>query len=192
MSAALPAREKQLRTDQRRILRAVSTAVVATCALHVTVSTVWLDVGATREGSWRRAAAASLFGPGLCLVAMVWRVALHRLNSPEDMHCDRPDSQMAVMLQDVLQNTLEQGVAASITYFGWAAMMPPATSRILPAAAAFFVLGRVLFHMNYTRPTAGAPGRAAGFAFTFLPTFTMALRVAASETLSLIAAWGQP
>jgi hypothetical protein len=77
----------------------------------------------------------------------------------------------------ILQNTLEQVALAVPVHLALACALPRA-SESLVVLAALFCLGRVLFWRGYT---AGAGGRALGFALTFYPT-VMALAVAAAAT----------
>lgn len=110
--------------------------------------------------------------PVLCLVAAVGRLARHRFFTREDIDGGglSPGTQRAQMLQSILQNTLEQTVLASLAYLIWAVVMPHAWLASIPAAAALFVLGRLLFSRGYER---GAAARALGFALTFYPTVLM-------------------
>ncbi len=73
-------------------------------------------------------------------------------------------------MQAVLQNTLEQGALAVVTYLAWAFIMPPTFLSVVPLAAIAFAAGRVLFIRGYGR---GAASRALGFTLSFYVSSTM-------------------
>ena len=73
----------------------------------------------------------------------------------------------AKLLQALLQNTLEQLALALPVYLACSFAFPSRFLGLIPASAAMFFVGRVLFYIGYS---GGAPSRAFGFAFTFYPT----------------------
>jgi len=115
--------------------------------------------------------------PALFLIASVARLARHRFFTPEDIDGGgglSHDSKQALLLQTLLQNTLEQLLIAVVIYLAWAVMMPADWMSVVPLAAISFALGRVLFFAGYK---GGAPSRALGFALTFYPSALMLITI---------------
>ena len=115
--------------------------------------------------------------PALFLVASVARLAKHRFFTPEDIDGGgglSHDSKQALLLQTLLQNTLEQLLIAIVIYPAWAVMMPADWMSVVPLAAISFAIGRVLFFSGYK---SGAPSRSLGFALTFYPTALMLITI---------------
>lgn len=108
----------------------------------------------------------------LCLVFSIGRLAKHRFFRPDviDGRGLREDSDRAIILQSLLQNTLEQSVLAAFVYGTWTLLMPSAWLSVVPLAALSFALGRVLFFVGYRR---GAVGRAVGFTMAFYQSVLM-------------------
>jgi len=75
-----------------------------------------------------------------------------------------------------LQNTLEQSCLAVPVYIATAIVAPATVLSVVPAAAAMFFVGRLLFFAGYAN---GAPSRAYGFALTFYPTVLLLLLLVA-------------
>ncbi len=100
------------------------------------------------------------------------RLAKHRFFSPDEIDGRglRADSDRAIFLQSLLQNTLEQSVLAAFVYGTWTFLMPSTWLSVVPLAALSFALGRVLFFAGYRR---GAVGRAVGFTMAFYPSVLM-------------------
>jgi len=119
----------------------------------------------------------------ICLAVAIGRLARHRFFTPEDIDGGglRPGSNRAILLQSLLQNTLEQSVLALLTYVAWAAAMPADWLSVVPLAAVSFMLGRLLFFAGYG---SGAPSRALGFTMAFYPSLAMLLCIAVAEALS--------
>ncbi|MEZ4448361.1 MAG: MAPEG family protein [Nannocystaceae bacterium] len=119
-------------------------------------------------------AAAWLLPAALCLVITIGRLARHRFRTPDDIDGSglTQGTEDARLMQAVLQNTLEQVLLAALTYGAYAARMPRGWLAALPAAAALFLVGRLLFIAGYRR---GAPGRALGFALTFYSSVVLAI-----------------
>jgi hypothetical protein len=119
--------------------------------------------------------------PGASLAFCIARLAKHRFLTPSDIDGSglTSGSSRAMLLQALLQNTLEQAVLAIAVYLAWAALAPPAWISVVPLAALAFGLGRALFFWGYG---GGAPGRALGVALTFYPSVLMGM--------VLIATWG--
>lgn len=119
-------------------------------------------------------AATAVMLLALCLAVAIGRLARHRFFSLEDIDgaglCQ--DSGQAMLLQSLLQNTLEQSVLASLVYSAWAVTMPGSTLSVIPLAAIAFAIGRVLFFRGYAK---GASARAIGFTLAFYPSLAMLL-----------------
>ncbi len=115
----------------------------------------------------------SLLPLGVLLVAAIGRQAKHRFQSADidggGLHQDSPRT---VLLQSLVQNTLEQTTLAVVVYAAWAVLMPSAWLSVVPLAATSFSVGRILFFARYQK---GAPGRSLGFALTFYPSVIMLL-----------------
>jgi len=107
--------------------------------------------------------------PGLVLIVAIMMVSTGRRMSADDIggQAAGPPSEKLAVKSAFLQNTLEQTVAAGAFYFALAALAGGAWMALLPAAAALFVVGRVLFFAGYRR---GAKGRSFGMALSMLPT----------------------
>jgi hypothetical protein len=110
----------------------------------------------------------------LFLAVSVARLARHRFFTPEDIDGGglNPGSQQALLLQTLLQNTLEQAVLAFLVHLAWSVVMPATSLSVIPLAALAFAIGRLLFFVGYDK---GAPSRALGFALTFYPSLAMLL-----------------
>jgi hypothetical protein len=100
-------------------------------------------------------------------------LAKHRFFTPEDINGSAltEGTSRAKLLQALLQNTLEQLVLASSVYVSCSFIYPARCLVAIPAAAAMFFVGRILFFAGYS---GGAPSRAFGFALTFYPTVLLA------------------
>lgn len=117
--------------------------------------------------------AISLLAPAIALAFAIARLARFRFLSPQDIAGSASSgsgSSKALLLQSLLQNTLEQAVLAVLAYAAWAALAPGHFMAALPAAAVLFLLGRILFFAGYA---GGARSRALGFALTFYPTLAL-------------------
>jgi len=116
----------------------------------------------------------SLILPTLFLIASIGRLAKFRFFSPEDIDGSGLTSgtNEAIILQSLLQNTLEQIVIAYGVYTAWCLLMPSSWLSVIPLCSVLFAIGRVLFFRGYSR---GAPARAFGFALTFYSTVLMFL-----------------
>ena len=117
--------------------------------------------------------AASLMAPAASLFICIARLAKHRFFTPEDINGSAltEGTSRAKLLQALLQNTLEQLALALPVYLSCSLLFPSRFLGLIPAAAAMFFVGRVLFYISYS---GGAPSRAFGFAFTFYPTMFLA------------------
>ncbi len=113
--------------------------------------------------------AASFMGPVVSLLICIARLAKHRFFTPEDINGSAltGGTSRAKLLQALLQNTLEQLALALSVYFAGSFTFPSHLLGLIPAAAAMFFVGRMMFFIGYS---GGAPSRAFGFAFTFYPT----------------------
>ncbi|WP_163921795.1 MAPEG family protein [Photobacterium sp. Alg240-V54] len=114
----------------------------------------------------------SLVLPTLFLIASIGRLAKYRFFSPEDIDGSGLSSATteAVVLQSLLQNTLEQLVITYGVYTAWCLLMPVAWLSAVPLCSILFAVGRILFFKGYRQ---GAPARAFGFALTFYSTVLM-------------------
>ncbi len=110
--------------------------------------------------------------PAAFLGISIARLAKHRFLTPEDIDGGglTAGTEYAQILQSLLQNTFEQTLLATLVYFAWAMVMPATWLSVIPVAALFFGLGRILFFSGYKN---GAPSRALGFTLTFYPTMIM-------------------
>ena len=120
------------------------------------------------DGRFRLCALTMLL-PALTLAYSIGRLAQHRFFSAQDIDGSALSSgtSTAVLLQSLLQNTLEQALLALIAYASWCLLVPSALLPAAPAAAVLFFVGRVMFFASYVQ---GAQARALGFALTFYPT----------------------
>jgi hypothetical protein len=178
-----------LSTKQRGVLRGM--AVGAAIAGAVLVVGVWLnpfafspDLSPSERISVAIQSSSLL---AICLAVAIGRLARHRFFTPEDIDGGglHPASDRAVLLQSLLQNTLEQSMLAVLVYVAWAAVMPSAWLSTVPLAAVVFAVGRILFFAGYAK---GAPARAVGFTMAFYPSLLMLLCIAVVEASSLAGA----
>lgn len=118
--------------------------------------------------------AAAMLAPALTLAFAIARLARHRFFSPQDIAGSALSggSDTALLLQSLIQNTLEQAVLATLAYLAWCVLAPGVAVAALPAASMLFLAGRLLFFNGYAR---GARSRALGFAMTFYPTLALLL-----------------
>lgn len=116
----------------------------------------------------------SIILPTLILIASIGRLAKFRFFSPEDIDGSAltKGSKDALLLQSLLQNTLEQLVIALCVYSAWCFLMPAAWLSALPLCSLLFAIGRILFFKGYQ---GGAASRAFGFALTFYSTAILLL-----------------
>ena len=112
----------------------------------------------------------------ICLTFAIARIAKHRFFSAQDIDGGglSTGSERVVLLQSLLQNTLEQSFLATLVYAAWTILMPSTWLSVVPLAALTFFLGRVLFFIGYRR---GAVGRALGFAMCFYPSIVMLILI---------------
>lgn len=161
-------------TKQFGVLKGMIGGLVT--AFVILAAAAWQDplaLGNSADLAGRIAIAilASL-APAVMLAFAVGRLARHRFFTPQDIDGGgiSTDSETALVLQTLLQNTLEQCCIAVLAYLAWAVVMPAAWLSALPAAAICFTLGRVLFFAGYRH---GAAARSLGFALTFYPSVLM-------------------
>ncbi|CDT65187.1 conserved membrane hypothetical protein [Vibrio coralliirubri] len=116
----------------------------------------------------------SLILPTLMLIVSIGRLAKFRFFSPEDIDGSGLTSgtKQAIMLQSLLQNTLEQLVIAFGVYTAWCLLMPFAWLSAGLVCSVLFFIGRIFFFKGYSH---GAPARAFGFALTFYSTVVLCL-----------------
>ncbi len=173
-----------LSNDQAGVLTRMLSALAITF-VALTVSILWPPVIPLPTDGGGVALEAALQWDALLaftLLVPIMRLARHRFFTPEDIAGGGTSegTPLALRLQAILQNTLEQVALAVIVHSIWAVTMPLDWQAAVPAAVALFVVGRVLFAVGYA---GGAPSRALGFALTFYPTavmvFLLLLRLAA-------------
>lgn len=114
--------------------------------------------------------------PAICLAVSVGRLAKHRFFTPDDIDGGglSKGTEQAIILQSLLQNTLEQFSIAVIAYLSWAVVMPVTWLSVVPLAAIVFVIGRIMFFTGYKY---GAPSRAIGFTLSFYMSLAMLICV---------------
>lgn len=127
----------------------------------------------------------SLVLPTLFLIVSIGRLAKFRFFSPEDIDGSGLTSATgeAVVLQSLLQNTLEQIVITYGVYIAWCLLMPAAWLSVVPLCSVLFAIGRIFFFRGYSQ---GAPARAFGFALTFYSTVLMFLVLVVYQLMVVI------
>ncbi|NVB42815.1 MAPEG family protein [Pseudenhygromyxa sp. WMMC2535] len=110
--------------------------------------------------------------PAFFLAVAIGRVGNHRFLNAEDIDGGglTKGSARVLLLQSLLQNTLEQAGMAAAVYVGWSLLAPGDWLSVVPLATLCFAVGRLLFFAGYAK---GAPARAFGFALTNYPTVMM-------------------
>ena len=165
----------RLDKTQRSVVGGMASAVLVVVLVFLAASQVTFFNSETRDLWYRlNTAALSSLLPTLTLFICIARLANHRFLTPEDIQGSAQTSGTikARVLQSLLQNTLEQGSLALPVYAAVSLFAPGRLLALVPAAAAMFVIGRVLFFIGYPK---GAPSRAFGFALTFYPTVLLSL-----------------
>ncbi|MEH6545519.1 MAG: MAPEG family protein [Sneathiella sp.] len=161
-------------SDQRGVLRGMVAAIVATItSLIIAVQADILPHPISNNLSDRLS-----FGAAWSLAIVLWLVlcigvlARHRFLNAEDINGSglTKGSPRAIILQAVLQNTLEQVTLAGFVYGSCAVLLPFLWLPVIPAGAILFSLGRALFFTGYS---SGAAARALGFGLTFYPTIVL-------------------
>ena len=116
----------------------------------------------------------SIILPTLILIVSIGRLAKFRFFSADDIDGSglSKGSEEAIILQSLLQNTLEQFVIAIAVYTAWCFLMPVSLLSAIPLSSMLFAVGRVLFFRGYKN---GAASRAFGFALTFYSTVLLFL-----------------
>lgn len=160
-----------MRGEQRGVAIGMASAGLVALAL-LTLAAIFggARIGPSASVEFRlELLAASLLAPAASLFICIARLAKHRFSTPEDINGSAltEGTARARLLQALLQNTLEQVALALSVYLVCAFTLPSDLLGLIPAAAAMFFAGRVLFYIGYS---GGAASRAFGFAFTFYPT----------------------
>ncbi|MEZ9078120.1 MAPEG family protein [Vibrio cyclitrophicus] len=126
----------------------------------------------------------SLILPTLMLIVSIGCLAKYRFFSPEDIDGSGLTSgtKRAIILQSMLQNTLEQVVIAVGVYTAWCLLMPSAWLSAGLVCSVLFFMGRIFFFKGYSH---GAPARAFGFALTFDSTVVLCLVLVVTQVASL-------
>lgn len=160
---------------QLRIAKGIALALLAAILLFIAVYAATFHNSETVD-LWSRLkiAALSSLVPTLTLFFCIAKLAKHKFFTPDDIHgsAQALSSKRAQILQSLLQNTLEQGGLALPVYVAVSVLAPGRLLALVPATAAMFLVGRVLFFVGYAR---GVPSRAFGFALTFYPTVMLLL-----------------
>jgi uncharacterized membrane protein YecN with MAPEG domain len=160
-----------LDNEQRGVLIGMASALLMAMAV-LTLSAIFGGTRFTASASIEfrlELLAACLMAPATALFICIARLAKHRFFTPEDINGSAltEGTSRAKLLQALLQNTLEQVALALPVYLVCSFIFPSNFLGLVPAAAAMFFVGRVLFYIGYS---GGASSRAFGFAFTFYPT----------------------
>jgi len=167
-----------LTEKQTGVLKRMVVGIVIAVAIVASGSFInWLPTGSAATLIDRVAIAIqSLLLPAAFLVISVGRMAKQRFFTAQDIDGNgySEDSGQAVILQSILQNTLEQFCIASAVYLAWAVIMPAETASVIPLAAIAFATGRILFFVDYSN---GAAARALGFTLTFYPSVAMLIAI---------------
>jgi uncharacterized membrane protein YecN with MAPEG domain len=163
--------EKQKGVLKGMILGALSAIAIVAAGMFLDV----LDMNGSSGPAERLALAFKcLLIPAFFLIVSVGRLAKHRFFTPADIDGGglSKGTERAMVLQSLLQNTLEQFCIAWAVYSAWSVIMPARTLSVILFAAIAFGVGRVLFFAGYRK---GAPARALGFTLTFYPAVLMLL-----------------
>jgi hypothetical protein len=163
-----------------RIQSGVAQGMAAAIAIAAGVSAIayvlqWPQFSdAASIASRLQLAAVAALTPASALFVCIARLAKHRFSTPQDIQGSAltEGTERARLLQALLQNTLEQTVLAIPAYSAAALVFPARLLPLVAAAAALFLIGRVLFFRGYAR---GAPFRAIGFGLTFYPSVALLL-----------------
>ena len=118
--------------------------------------------------------ALSTILPTLFLFLSIGRMARYRFFNPDEIDGSAltKGSKKALVLQSLIQNTLEQTILVLAVYAAWCLLMPASTLSVALICSILFALGRIMFFRGYER---GAAARAVGFALTFYSTALMFL-----------------
>lgn len=167
----IPPEEVDMAEEERGIRRGTAIAFLATLAGFAAAFLLLPEVRDLPTALAERFAFAALCWavPGFVLLVAIIMVSSTRRFSAADIggQAARPPSDKLAVKAAFLQNTLEQTVLAGGFYFALAASASGPWLALLPVAAAFFVVGRILFFAGYRR---GAKGRALGMALTMQPS----------------------
>ncbi len=166
-----PPEDVDMVAEERAIRRG---STIATIATLLGFSVAWwvgpAVVDLPSAPGERMAFAALIWAvPGSVLMVAILMVSTARRFSAEDIggQAAGPPSHRLAIKAAFLQNTLEQTVLAGGFFLALAAVAGGPWLALLPIAASFFVLGRILFYLGYRR---GAQGRALGMALTMMPS----------------------
>jgi hypothetical protein len=165
-------------TTQKGVARGMASAVAVAAAVFVLAYVLqWPSFPSHTPLALRlELAALAALAPVAVLFVCIARLAKHRFSTPADIQGSglTEGTERARLLQSLLQNTLEQTVLAIPVYLAAALILPPRLLPMIAAAAALFLIGRVLFFRGYA---SGAPSRAAGFGLTFYSSVAMLMLV---------------
>ncbi|GEA52260.1 hypothetical protein VIN01S_30640 [Vibrio inusitatus NBRC 102082] len=166
----------KLSTKQQGVLKGMVAAMVI--AIIVIAGAIYFNpLGNEPSSSLTarvRALGLSLMLPSFCVMIFIGALAKHRFFSPEDIDGSGLTSgtKDAILLQSILQNTLEQCVLAFGIYTAWCLLMPIEWLSASIACSLLFAVGRIAFKFGYAK---GAPSRAFGFAVTFYSSVVLYL-----------------
>jgi hypothetical protein len=171
-------------TTQKGVARGMAAAVAVAAGVFVLAYVFqWPGFPSpTPLGPRLELAALAGLAPAAVLFVCIARLAKHRFSTPADIQGSAltEGTERARLLQSLLQNSLEQAVLAIPVYLAAALIFPTQLLPMIAAAAALFLIGRVLFFRGYA---SGAPSRAAGFGLTFYPSVAMLMLVVVAATL---------
>ena len=152
-------------------------AAATTVVLGYTATIIWTKEQTGKPSEYGIApmkyAMQALFGPAVCLLLSIGRIASHRFFSSEDIDGSglTTGTPKVKLLNALLQNTLEQTALAVPVYLASGVTLEDTPLALLPVTASLcFVIGRLFFVKGYR---SGAPARAYGFAMTFYSTASL-------------------
>ena len=109
--------------------------------------------------------------PVTVLAVRVMQLSFHRISSPNGIDAAlKPPSREIIIMQSIIQNTLEQLLIAVPVYMTAAVRLRPHRLMAIPAAASLFMAGRISFVLGYK---GSSPGRAYGFITTVIPSLLL-------------------
>jgi MAPEG family len=158
---------------------------IAILAFGVAYILQWPNVSKFADTSSRmKLASLAALAPTAMLFLCIARLAKHRFSTPQDIQGSAltVGTERALLLQSLLQNTLEQTALALPIYCAASLFFPVSLLPLVVAAAVLFAVGRLLFFVGFA---SGAPSRAAGFGLTFYPSVALLFAVIAVAALRI-------
>jgi MAPEG family len=158
---------------------------IAILAFGVAYILQWPNFSKFADTSSRmKLASLAALAPTAMLFLCIARLAKHRFSTPQDIQGSAltVGTERALLLQSLLQNTLEQTALALPIYCAASLFFPVSLLPLVVAAAVLFAVGRLLFFVGFA---SGAPSRAAGFGLTFYPSVALLFAVIAVAALRI-------